>query len=254
MLERSHEYDKMADVEQRHWWYVALHHLVVDALRRYLPDGGEIVDAGCGTGGLMLFLRAQGHSSLRGFDLSEDAVRHCQDRGLEVVQDDLLNIASRHPSGSAGAVVSNDTLYFLDPPDQRLFVAACHEVLRPNGVLIVNVPALKAFAGIHDLSVGITRRFTRRAVHDLLTPDQFTILRETYWPFFLSPALYLVRLAQRIRMKRTTSVEVRSDIDMPPTPINAVLGGLTRLENRIARVKPWGSSLFVVARRVGGDD
>ncbi len=253
MLERSHEYDKMAEVEQRHWWYVALHHLVAEALTHHLPDGGDVVDAGCGTGGLMLFLRDRGYQRLRGFDLSEDAVRHCRARDLDVAEDNLLNISSRYGSRSADAVVSNDTLYFLDQSERRRFVDGCHEVLRPEGVVIFNVPALDAFAGIHDLSVGIQSRFTRAALRDLLPPDRFKVLRETYWPFFLSPAVYLVRLAQRIRMKRTPGVEVRSDIDMPAGPINAFLGHLTRLENRLTRVKPWGSSLFVVAQRIGDD-
>ena len=253
MLERSHEYDKMADVERRHWWYVALHHLVAEALHRHLPGGGDIVDAGCGTGGLMLFLLDNGYSRLRGFDLSEDAVRHCRARNLNVVQADLLNIASRCGPQSADAVVSNDTLYFLDQAERHRFVEGCHEVLRPNGVLVLNVPALDAFAGIHDLSVGIEGRFTRSAVRELLPPGRFKIVRETYWPFFLSPVVYLVRLAQRLRLKRNADVEVRSDIDMPPGPINALLGHLTRLENRLARTKPWGSSLFVVAQRIGDD-
>ncbi len=253
MLERSHEYDKMAEVERRHWWYVALHHLVVHALQRHLASGGDIVDAGCGTGGLMLFLRDRGYPRLRGFDLSADAVRHCQVRDLDVVRDNLLNIDTQYGPRSADAVVSNDTLYFLDAPERQRFVEACHEVLRPNGILIVNVPALAAFAGIHDLSVGIKRRFTRAAVRDLLVPDRFRILSEVYWPFLLSPAVYLVRLAQRVRMKRTDSVDVVSDIDLPARPINALLGGLTRAENRLFPVKPWGSSLFVVAQRVGDD-
>jgi SAM-dependent methyltransferase len=251
MLERSHEYDKMAEVEQRHWWYVALHHLVAESLHRHLPGGGDIVDAGCGTGGLMLFLRDRGYRHLRGFDVSADAVRHCQARDLDVVEEDLLNIVDRYGANSADAIVSNDTLYFLDHSERRRFLDGCHDVLRPDGVVIFNVPALDAFAGIHDLSVGIQGRFTRTAMRNLLPPTRFTILRETYWPFFLSPAVYLVRLAQRMRMRRMPAVEVRSDIDMPAGPINGFLGLLTRLENRVTRVKPWGSSLFVVARRVG---
>lgn len=76
MLERSHEYEKMAHVEQEHWWYVALHHLVLRALRhKFAHIDPAIIDAGCGTGGLMLFLRDRGYSDLQGFDLSEDAVR-----------------------------------------------------------------------------------------------------------------------------------------------------------------------------------
>ncbi len=252
MLERSHEYERMARVEQEHWWYVALHHLVLRALRRrFAHVDPAIIDAGCGTGGLMLFLRDRGYSDLQGFDLSEDAVRYCRARRLNAVQDNLLNIASRYPAGSADAIVSNDTIYFLDQAERRRFVRECHRVLRVDGILIFNVPTLAAFAGIHDLSVGIKQRLSKACVRDLLPPDRFDLLIELYWPFLLSPLVFLVRLAQRARMRRAHAIEVRSDIDLPNRVVNTMLGGLTRLENGWLPVKPWGSSLFVVAQRIG---
>ena len=37
MLDRAHEYVKMAEVESTHWWYQALHHLVLAAIRKGPP-------------------------------------------------------------------------------------------------------------------------------------------------------------------------------------------------------------------------
>lgn len=251
MLERRHEYDKMARVEQEHWWYRTLHHLVLDSIRRRFR-GNEIaiIDAGCGTGGLMLFLRSRGYCHISGFDLSEDGVRYCRQRNLAVAQDHLLNLAARHPPASADVIVSTDTLYFLEPNERISFVRQSGEILKPGGLLILNLPALKAFAGIHDLSVGIKHRFSRADVRAFVNRDRFHIVRELYWPFLLSPAVFLVRAFQRLKMRVDSQFDVRSDIELPGRAINMLLETITRLENRWFPTKPFGSSLLVVAEKM----
>ena len=53
-MERS-EYATMFRVEETHWWYSALHRLIVQALEAELPDwrNKEILDVGCGTGAIL---------------------------------------------------------------------------------------------------------------------------------------------------------------------------------------------------------
>src|SRR5215217_9139382 len=55
-MERT-EYKRMAALEETMWWYRALHDRLVEGLRRLrLAPGAKILDAGCGTGGLLLRL------------------------------------------------------------------------------------------------------------------------------------------------------------------------------------------------------
>src|SRR5471030_989784 len=59
-LERA-EYERMHAVEDRMWWYRGLRTLVVSELARGLrdsPAAGPILDAGCGTGGMLARLGA----------------------------------------------------------------------------------------------------------------------------------------------------------------------------------------------------
>ena len=51
------EYLKLAEVEDRMWYFRSLHGHVARELGRFLPQGGQVLDAGCGTGGLILRLR-----------------------------------------------------------------------------------------------------------------------------------------------------------------------------------------------------
>lgn len=249
MLDRKDEYEKMARVEQEHWWYRALHHLVLDSiLKNTSRTDIPILDAGCGTGGLMLFLRQKGYTRVKGFDLSPHAVEICRGRGLDVEQCDLRNMAARYPRTSANIIISNDTLCSLNGEERSSFMGQCFEVLRPGGLLFLNLPALEAFRGIHDLSVGIQHRFSRAALPSLIDPTMFHMIRVLYWPFLLSPVIYCVRLWQRMKMKLTRDYEVCSDIDLPHSWVNRVLEGLTRFENRRLPAKPFGSSLYLVLK------
>jgi SAM-dependent methyltransferase len=250
MLPEKHEYNKMAQVEQELWWYRCLHYLVLDSVsRNFVGRDINIIDAGCGTGGLMLFLQEQGYTNPQGFDLSLDAVRICHQRRLNVAHENLLNIARRYSPASADVIVSNDTLCFLDEQERIDLVQQCFQVLSPGGLLILNLPALKYFRGIHDLSVGIKHRFFLQDALSLFDSSQFSIVKQIYWPFLLSPIVYLVRLAQRVKMRMIPSFEVQSDIDLPSPWFNRVLEGITRFENRWLPAKPFGSSLFLVAKK-----
>lgn len=250
MLDRPQEYARMAKVERDLWWYRALHELVADSVQRERPTRDiRILDAGCGTGGLMLFLHERGYQQVQGFDLSEHAVAACRASGLTVERDSLVNVAHRYSGQLFDVIVSNDTLYFLGDGERHAFVNACHTLLNPGGVLIMNLPALAAFRGIHDVSVGICQRFTRPVVRGLFYDSGLSLVRETYWPFFASPLVYVARLRQRMQMRICKDFNVHSDVSMPPSGLNKLLYCLARSENRWLRRKPWGSSLFVVARR-----
>src|SRR4051794_22263334 len=43
------EYERMADVEETHWWYQSTRHLLQAVLAPYLTPGGRYLDAGYGT-------------------------------------------------------------------------------------------------------------------------------------------------------------------------------------------------------------
>ena len=65
MLNRQQEYQKMSVVECNHWWYKTLHKLVLESLFEYIPDkDSNILDAGCGSGGLPFEESAQPQSMI----------------------------------------------------------------------------------------------------------------------------------------------------------------------------------------------
>jgi SAM-dependent methyltransferase len=249
MIDRKIEYLKMASVEEALWWYRSLHKRVLDSLSAIrCPADAAILDAGCGTGGLMQVLRKRGFRNVRGFDLSTDALEICGERGLEVRKGDITQIDGVYGE-SFDAVISNDVLCYLDEAQTLSTIGKVHSVLKPGGVFMGNLPAFRAFGGIHDISVGIRRRTTRKEFMKSVDPGQFEALSMAYWPFLLSPAVFFTRFFQRIKIRFDRNLVVKSDIDLPPRWINQFLFRLVSAENAVPGRKPWGSSLFFMIRK-----
>jgi hypothetical protein len=120
--------------------------------------------------------------------------------------------------------------------------------LTEDGILIINYPALEAFKGIHDLSVGIDKRKNKRKLELLITESGYQIVHSEYWPFLLSPIIFLVRTYQKLKLKIRKNVKISSDISMPPDSLNKLFYYITKYEKIISK-KPWGSSLFIIAKK-----
>lgn len=241
----------MSDVEDRLWWYRSLHGLVFKAIERNVGGNKNIVviDAGCGTGGLMQALKTNGIRNVTGFDLSKDAVEISEAKQLSVRIGDLRNIGDYYAPQSADVIVSNDTFCFLDSRERLETTERFHQVLKPEGIVIMNLPALKAFEGIHDISVGIKYRFSKRDIAGMFNLSRFKVICAEFWPFSLSPVIFLTRIVQRLKLRVDKNTPIISDIDLPALWLNKLLLEICGFENRCIRGKPWGSSLLLVVKK-----
>lgn len=250
MLDRKHEYIKMADVEDRHWWYKSLNELVLHTISKQKKDKSiKIVDAGCGTGGLLSKLKSEGFLNISGFDLSDTGVEIGRQKSLDVVQSDILNIHKLYTEDSVDVITSNDTFYFFSVEQRLEITNKFYNLLKRNGLVIVNLPALNAFSGIHDISVGCNYRFNKQDIFRIFDPNKYELLRSIYWPFMLSPVIFLSRLIQRIQLALNPDTGIESDIDLPSDSVNNLLYKIVAFENKWLRFKPFGSSLFLIMRK-----
>jgi 2-polyprenyl-3-methyl-5-hydroxy-6-metoxy-1,4-benzoquinol methylase len=250
MIDNRREYEVMAEVETNHWWYRILHSLVLESIERELMSPNiHVLDAGCGTGGLMHSLKAAGYRQVKGFDLSPIAVDICQKRGLDVQLASLNDIATIQAPSKFDVIISNDTLYYLSSDQQLAFLKNANTRLNRGGLLLMNMPALAVFRGTHDRAVGILHRFNRLEVKELIQSAGFEALTLRYWPFSLSPAIFVVRAWQRLKYDPASLIKPLSDLKSHSVLLNTLLYRLIRLEIRLARNTPFGSSLFTVLRR-----
>jgi SAM-dependent methyltransferase len=238
----AEEYRKMAAVEDVMWYYRALHRNVGAALRRVAPPGAAILDAGCGTGGLLRALRQMERGwRLAGMDLSPLACELTRERTGALV---LEGSVEQMPfgSGSYAAIASCDVL--CQVPDPRRALDEFRRVLKPGGVLVLTMPAFQWMYSYHDRQVGNLRRYNRGELADLLRGASWRPLSLTYWNMLPFPFAVL-------RRKAFPAGEGESDVRLYPSWMEGTLDGMMRLEHQwISRghALPCGSSLLAIAQ------
>lgn len=241
------EYDLMDRVEGEMWWYRALHARVVSSLDRF-PGLVErpLLDAGCGTGGLLARLAAAFPGrELVGVDVAPEAVRHAQ-RKVPAARV-IVGSVSALPfaQGFFGAIVSCDVLCHR-LVDERAALAELHRVLAPGGMLVLNLPAHEWLRSAHDERVHNARRYTQRSLRPLLERTGFVVRDLRHWNALLLPLMVL----QRKVLARAEGA--RSDVALLPPPIEAMFRAVTGVEGMLARLGvrfPAGGSLLAVAER-----
>jgi SAM-dependent methyltransferase len=255
MIDNRLEYQRMYETERKLWWYQILHSKVLSQIRQHfkaLDPQLKILDAACGTGGLLSFLRENGYTNLSGFDYSSHAIDFSKERSLNVTFGDLRNVEAFAPGETFDVITCNDALYFLTDDEIIRALAAFKARLNRNGVIIINIHAFEAFSGTHDLAVGSSRRFRLRQFEDFCKNAGLQITYNTYWPFALSLPILLVRQWQnyQIRNNKVKVEELDSDVAYPGDAVNAVLKTITKTESLLFQKAPFGSSLFMTIKPV----
>lgn len=250
MIGNRYEYDAMAQCEQELWWYRCLHELTLRKIKDHtVVSNPRVLDAGCGTGGMLLQLKKSGYTNISGFDLSADAVSYARESsGVDVQTHDLTKLDAAYPPSSFDIVISNDTLVLLNEGEDKAVLERLLSFLKPGGLLLMNFAALNAFYGSHDVAVAIKRRYSKKTIKEMVIGTA-AIKELTYWPFLLSPAIFLVRSMQRLKLFFSNNNSLVSDVKMPPAFLNRFFYQLTSFENRYIQKKPWGSSLFLVLQK-----
>lgn len=247
------EYARMYEAEDRHWWYVGLHELILETIRQESQRVGrhlDIFDAGCGTGRLCQLMLQHGHR-VSGCDASLEAVRFCRLREVDgTVQADLNDIELEE--GVLDVITSIDVLYHTGIRDDVDVMRRLLHGLRPGGMLILNLVAHEFLRSTHDIAVHTRERYTRQLLCERLQTAGFEIVRASYRVSILFPLIAAYRLVARFlnRPCRDSAV-VDSDVALPLSSVNALLVNVVRMENYLLEKfsLPFGSSLFVVARR-----
>jgi SAM-dependent methyltransferase len=129
--------------------------------------------------------------------------------------------------------------------DDRAAVAEMARVLRPGGVMLVRVPALRMLWGAHDEAVHSRHRYTRRELRDLLAGAGLEVLRATYCNTLLLPLVAARRGLDRLTGRHG------SDVGFLPGPLEWTFRRLLGLEARIVRSAslPVGASVMAVGRK-----
>jgi len=253
MLINYDEYRMMYEAEEKLWWYKILHEKVLKEIQNKFIENKEIkiLDAGCGTGGLMNFLIKHGYNNIQGFDYSEDAVSFCKERNLIVRQTDITNFEGVFEQENFDVIVNNDVVYQFDNATIINIFITFQSILKSDGIIITNNNAFNIFFGTHDIAVGGKQRFRLSDFERIFLNSHLEIVYHSYWSLILSPLILLVRLIQQVQLKLNFIhlKNIKSDISIPSNFANNFLYTAVKFEESLFRKGIFGSSLFMVLKK-----
>ncbi|HYP18019.1 MAG TPA: class I SAM-dependent methyltransferase [Opitutus sp.] len=239
----------MAAVEDEMWYYRALHAHIERELMQGLGEAGgagserRVLDAGCGTGGLVRRLEGR-HPTWRwtAVDVEPLAIELARARcGATLVQASVTALPFERETFDA--VVLADVLYHVDDDAAALREAA--RVLRPGGLAIVNVPAHRWLWSYHDVTVHGLRRYERRELRAKVGGAGFDVRRATHWNTLPLPLVAM-------RRKFLPAPRSGSDVRLYPAAVEALLRSGMAIERAwigAGASFPLGSSLLAVGRK-----
>ncbi|MCK4912005.1 MAG: class I SAM-dependent methyltransferase [Thermodesulfovibrionales bacterium] len=235
--------DRLQGLTPEHFWFRGkmdlLEVLLQRAVSSFLKDTPRpsILSIGAGTGENLATAAKCGDVSA--LDIDQEA--------LDLIPEGLVKEKTRgdachlpYGDGSFDMVLALDVLEHIE--DNRAAVAEIRRVLKPGGTVICTVPAHPYLFGAHDRGLGHARRFTMRSTLALF--EGLDVCEAGHWMFFLLPAAFVQRMAQRNTQKGSKA--------MLPGFINGLLYRVLKLESVLIGhgVRfPTGLSIYLTARK-----
>lgn len=231
-------------MEATHWWFAGRRRLFGRLISRMeLPADASVLDIGTSTGTNLRMLRDLGFTCCEGLDRSEEAVRWCAEKGYgKVTLGDVC--ALPFPDESFDLVLATDILEHVD--DDAAGLREICRVLKPEGRVLITVPAFKILWGLQDEVAQHKRRYRAR---ELLARINVAGLRADKW-FYFNYLLFLPILCARTLI-RLTGIKMQSENQINSRVLNRLLEFVFYADVYTAPYlhPPFGVSYLVLADR-----
>lgn len=249
-------YEKLYDLEQRHWWQAGMRGLAGRLLQPELRGAPErVLDAGCGTGSMLSWLGEAGvGGSVVGIDLSSHALQFCRRRGARGLAEASITQLP-FAEGTFDLVLCLDIIQHLPRDGGDLeALRQCRRVLRPGGLVYLrtNVRLARENGAHGGGEAADYHQYTREELRQLVERSGLSVRRLTYANMI--PAL-MHSLLSRPR-KRPGHHGAHQDrglaVRVPAAPVNQALRLVMGFESWLLgawRALPYGHSLVCVAAR-----
>ena len=238
---------KYFELEEKSWWCQARRDMIIRLIKSLRTDNNSrILEIGCSGGTLTKLLQQAGFKNVYGIDNSKTAIELCRRKRLKNVFV-MDGEKTRFKNNEFDLVIASDILEHIKKDNSAL--KEWRRILKPNGTLLVFVPAFKFLWSEHDYHNRHYRRYTKKKLIEVLESADFNIERASYWNFTLFFPAGMVRAFQNIFLrKKAQSFSKLYEIN---PVINSAIVRLLKLENQFLRIInfPAGVSVFAIARK-----
>ncbi len=232
----AHHLKTLARVEENHFWFQMRRDKICKTVERYVPKSARILEIGGGTGFVASKIQQLGFKIAMA-DIHAEGFEWAKNRGISpLYQFDLFN-----PPFEAefDVICLFDVLEHLHDPLQAM--TCLKRMLKPQGTLILTLPAHMWLWSQSDLIAGHVCRYTKRKLKQLCEQSHLQLVHARYFFTAILPLLFL----------RKWSKKEASTFDPKISPfLNTLLGAITRSEFYLDRFLPnfAGGSLLAVAK------
>jgi len=235
-------YDRMAEHDSSHWWYVARRDILAAVIARKvkLAQDARILEIGCGTGHNLPMLAAFG--TVDALEIDDAAAAIAAQRLGKPVSQAPLPALSGIPEGAYDMVALLDVLEHIE--DDRAALVAIAKRLKPGGTILLTVPQYMWMWSGHDVANHHFRRYSKATLRQVVADSGLTFELLTHFNSLLFPLAAADRL-----MARATGRE-GSDDALPSAPVNALFERVFGFERHLVGRTPMppGVSLLAVLR------
>lgn len=236
------EIQKMATSEDDHWWFKNLREIVISQQRSDSLDQQRILDAGCGSGGMLVQLRKNfPNAELHGIDISKISCDWAKRKSnASILHGSVESLP--YPNNYFHTVVCLDVLEY--DVSVSVVLGELTRVLASNGTLIINVPAYPWLYSYHDIAVGQARRFNKSELNSLLKNISAIVIFQSYWNSLLLPFMIIKR--------KLFKHQAESDVSNLPKWVNNILYnilGIDRICIRNGIPLIFGSSILTILKK-----
>jgi SAM-dependent methyltransferase len=249
------EYKFLYELEEHLWWFVGMRKITAAMLDPVVESRPlRILDAGCGTGYMLSWLRRYSRSGqVVGVDVSRDALDFSRRRSERLlIQASVAGLPL--PSNTFDLVLSFEVLDWFAPDHAAMPFSELARVLKPGEILLVRLPAFQLLYSDHDRAIRTVHRYSREELVQCLGAQGLTLVRATYANTLLFPVAVVWRWLHRFSGRKTGS-------DVKPLPklirwLNPVFAGILGIEAAWLRRTRWrlpfGLSVIALARKPPG--
>lgn len=241
---KKYLYQDLFELEEVHWWHITKRKICFKLINKYrkTKNNIKILDIGCGTGKNLEELSRIGKAF--GIDNSIDAIEFCKEkRGLTNV-----TLASAQQTGFSDDFF--DVVCMLDVlehTDDKITLIEIHRILKPDGLLLITVPAFNFLWSRWDEVLHHRRRYTRDSLGGIICDANFRVIKISYMYSFLIIPLIIIRFVKSIVFNN----HYPSDFKISSKLLNKLMLAVTALESKLIfkGSVPVGTSLVCISKK-----
>jgi SAM-dependent methyltransferase len=232
-------YDRMAQHDATHWWYVARRRILADLMARVIrpAPAARILEVGCGTGHNFDMLGRFG--TVEAIEIDDGARALAEQRLGRTIMTAPLPALDGVADGTYDVIALLDVLEHIS--DDVASLQSLKRKLKPGGKILLTVPANPWMWSAHDLAHHHHRRYTQKSLNRVIARAGLKVDLMSHFNSLLFPVAAAARMIGKLVGKTT------SDDQMPAAPVNAILTGIFGLERALIGRVPLPAGVSIVA-------